>query len=169
MAIQVGDTIPNCTLTYAPFNAENPDACALPQQIQTHSAFKGKKVVLFAVPGAFTPTCSEGHMPEYAQRVGEIKGMGVDVVACVSTNDPFVLDAWGKTFNVRDSILMLSDANGEFGSAIGLVNDATKNRMGPLRLSRFAMIIDDLKVVYLGVEPARGVTVSGASSVIAKL
>ncbi|KAJ2725827.1 peroxiredoxin type-2 [Coemansia sp. Benny D115] len=169
MTIKVGDTIPNAILMYAPYNAENPNACSLPQQLKTHEAFKGKRVVLFAVPGAFTPTCSENHMPEYVERVGEIKSKGVDIVACVASNDQFVMDAWGKSYGVKDSILMLSDANGELGSAMGLVNDGTKNRMGPIRLARFAMIINDLKVEYLGVEPVRGVTVSSASSVLAKL
>ncbi|KAJ1884282.1 peroxiredoxin type-2 [Kickxella alabastrina] len=169
MAIQVGDTIPNTVFTYAPYNPEHADVCSAPQPMNTHDAFKGKRVVLFAVPGAFTPTCSETHMPEYATRAAEIKAKNVDIVACVASNDPFVMDAWGKAHGVKDSVLMLSDANGEFGSAIGLVNDGTKMRMGPIRLARFAMIINDLKVEYLGVEPARGVTVSGAASVIAKL
>ncbi|KAJ2787012.1 peroxiredoxin type-2 [Coemansia interrupta] len=169
MAIKVGDTIPESTLSYAPYNPEHPDACSLPQLLKTHEAFKGKKVVLFAVPGAFTPTCSENHMPEYVKDVADIKSKGVDIVACIASNDAFVMDAWGKTYNVKDNILMLSDANGEFGSAMGLVNDGTKNRMGPIRLARFAMIIDDLKVVYLGVEPGRDVTVSGAPAVEAKL
>ncbi|KAJ2159957.1 peroxiredoxin type-2 [Coemansia sp. RSA 552] len=169
MAIKIGDTIPNAVLTYVPYDPSNPDTCGLPQQLKTHEAFKDKKVVLFAVPGAFTPTCSEQHIPEYVQRVGELKGRGADIVACVASNDQFVMDAWGKSHKVKDDILMLSDANGELGSALGLVNDGTARRMGPIRLARFAMIVDDLKIVNLGVEPAPGVTVSGASAVLAKL
>lgn len=169
MAIKVGDVFPEAVLTYIPYDASSPNACGLPQQLKTHEAFKGKKVVLFAVPGAFTPTCSESHIPEYVQKVGDLKSKGADIVACVASNDQFVMDAWGKANNVKDDILMLSDANGELGSALGLVNDGTARRMGPIRLARFAMIIDDLKVVYVGVEPAPGVTVSGASAVLAKL
>ncbi|KAI9503585.1 peroxiredoxin type-2 [Coemansia spiralis] len=169
MTIKVGDVFPEAVLTYIPYDAKNPDACGLPQQLKTHEAFKGKKVVLFAVPGAFTPTCSEAHMPEYVERIDELKSKGADIVACVASNDQFVMHAWGKSYNVKDNILMLSDANGELGSALGLVNDGTARRMGPIRLARFAVILDDLKVVYLGVESAPGVTVSGASAVLAKL
>ncbi|KAJ2815447.1 peroxiredoxin type-2 [Coemansia erecta] len=169
MAIKVGDVLPDAILTYIPYDASNPDACGLPQQLKTHAAFKGKKVVLFAVPGAFTPTCSEQHMPEYVQRIDEFKAKGADIVACVASNDQFVMHAWGKSYNVKDNIMMLSDANGDLGAALGLVNDGTAKRMGPIRLSRFAMIIDDLKVVYIGVEPAPGVSVSGAPAVLAKL
>ncbi|KAJ1668573.1 peroxiredoxin type-2 [Coemansia sp. RSA 1813] len=169
MTIKVGDIFPDTVLTYVPYDAKNPEACGLPQQLKTHAAFKGKKVVLFAVPGAFTPTCSEEHMPGYVQSVGEMKSKGADIVACVASNDQFVMHAWGKSYNVKDDILMLSDANGDLGSALGLVNDGTARRMGPIRLARFAIIIDDLKVVYVGVEPAPGVTVSGAPAVIAKL
>ncbi|KAJ2082162.1 peroxiredoxin type-2 [Coemansia sp. RSA 988] len=169
MTIKVGDVFPDAVLSYVPYDPSNPDACGLPQTLNTREAFKGKKVVLFAVPGAFTPTCSEQHMPGYIQHIDELKHKGADIVACVASNDQFVMDAWGKSYKVKDDIMMLSDANGELGSALGLVNDGTAKRMGPIRLARFALIIDDLKVVYLGVEPARGVTVSGAEAVLAKL
>ncbi|KAJ1891581.1 peroxiredoxin type-2 [Coemansia sp. RSA 455] len=169
MSVKIGDVFPNAVLTYIPYDAQNPDVCGLPQQLKTHEAFKGKKVVLFAVPGAFTPTCSEAHMPGYVERVSELKSKGADIVACVASNDQFVMHAWGNSYKVKDDILMLSDANGELGSALGLVNDGTARRMGPIRLARFAMIIDDLKVIYIGVESAPGVTVSGAPAVLAKL
>ncbi|KAJ2842342.1 peroxiredoxin type-2 [Coemansia brasiliensis] len=169
MAIKVGDVFPDTVLTYVPYDAKNPDACGLPQQLKTHEAFKGKKVVLFAVPGAFTPTCSEEHMPDYVKQVDSMKSKGADLVACVASNDQFVMYAWGKQYNVKDNIMMLSDANGDLGTALGLAQDGTARRMGPIRLKRFAMIIDNLKVIYIGVEPAPGVTVSGASAVLAKL
>ncbi|KAJ2711287.1 peroxiredoxin type-2 [Coemansia spiralis] len=170
MAIEVGDTFPAAILSYIPYNAANPDACGLTQQLNTHEAFKGKKVVLFAVPGAFTPTCSESHMPGYIEHLGELKSKGVDIVACVATNDPFVMHGWGKANNVKDGILMLSDVNGELGAALNLFK-APQNpaSTGPRRLARFAAIIDDLKVVYLGVETEHGVSVSGAPVVLAKL
>ncbi|KAJ2780323.1 peroxiredoxin type-2 [Coemansia javaensis] len=169
MAVGVGDTFPDAVLTYIPYDVSNPGACGLPQQLTTHEAFKGKRVVLFAVPGAFTPTCSEDHLPGFVRHAAELKARGVDVIACVASNDQFVMDAWGKANGVKDDILMLSDANGELGEALGLVNDGRARRMGPIRLARFAAIVDDLQVVYLGVEPARGVTVSGAPAVLAKL
>ncbi|KAJ1732988.1 peroxiredoxin type-2 [Coemansia biformis] len=169
MAIEVGDTFPNAVLSYIPYDAANPDACGLTQQLKTHDAFRGKKVVLFAVPGAFTPTCSESHMPGYIAHLDDLKSKGVDIVACVATNDQFVMSAWGKANKVKDDILMLSDANGELGSAIGLFKGDQGPGVGPRRLARFAVIIDDLKVVYLGVETARGVSVSGAPAVLAKL
>ncbi|KAJ1729702.1 peroxiredoxin type-2 [Coemansia sp. BCRC 34490] len=169
MAIKIGDIFPDTVLTYVPYDAKNPEACGLPQQLKTHEAFRGKKVVLFAVPGAFTPTCSEEHMPGYVRLAGDMKSKGADIVACVASNDQFVMHAWGKSYSVKDDILMLSDANGELGSALGLVNDGSARRMGPIRLARFALIIDDLKVIYVGIEPAPGVSVSGAPAVLAKL
>ncbi|KAJ1940305.1 peroxiredoxin type-2 [Linderina macrospora] len=169
MVIKVGDVFPDAVLTYIPYDAANPDACGLPQQLKTHEAFKGKKVVLFAVPGAFTPTCSEEHMPGYVSGAQDLRAKGAEIVACVSSNDQFVMHAWGKSYNVKDDILMLSDANGELGGKLGLVNDGTARRMGPIRLARFAIIIDNLKVTYVGVEPAPGVTVSGFPAVMAKL
>ncbi|KAJ1963568.1 peroxiredoxin type-2 [Dipsacomyces acuminosporus] len=169
MAIKVGDVFPNQVLTYIPYNPENPDACGLPQQLNTHEAFEGKKVVLFAVPGAFTPTCSEQHLPGFVEHFSEIKSKGADIVACVATNDQFVMHAWGNANNVKDNILMLSDANGELANALGLSIDLTARRMGAVRLARFALIIEDLKVTYVGVESAPGVTASGAEAVLAKL
>ncbi|KAI8326413.1 Redoxin [Martensiomyces pterosporus] len=169
MAIKVGDAFPDAVLTYIPYDPANPDACGLPQQLKTHEAFKDKKVVLFAVPGAFTPTCSEQHLPGYVEHIAELKRKGADIVACVATNDLFVMHAWGNSLKVKDDILMLSDANGELGNALGLTIDLTDKRMGAVRLARFAIIIDNLKATYVGVESAPGVTVSGAPAVLAKL
>ncbi|KAJ2004018.1 peroxiredoxin type-2 [Coemansia thaxteri] len=169
MAVKIGDVFPDAVLTYIPYDAHNPEACGLPQRLATHEAFRGKKVVLFAVPGAFTPTCSEEHMPGYVEHVGELKSRGVDIVACVGPNDQFVMHAWGRSYKVKDDILMLSDANGDLGRALGVASDGTAQRMGPVRLTRFAVVIDDLRVVYVGVEPVRGVSVSGADAVLAKL
>ncbi|KAJ2758086.1 peroxiredoxin type-2 [Coemansia nantahalensis] len=169
MTLSVGDTFPSAVLSYIPYDAANPDACGLTQQLKTHEAFKGKKVVLFAVPGAFTPTCSESHMPGYVKHLDELKSKGVDIVACVATNDPFVMHGWGKANDVKDGILMLSDVNGELGTALGMYKAGQIPKTGPLRLARFAAIIDNLQVVYVGVETERGVSVSGAPAVLAKL
>jgi alkyl hydroperoxide reductase 1 len=131
--------------------------------------FKGKRVVLFAVPGAFTPTCSENHLPGYLSKYGELKSHKVDLVVCIATNDIFVMSAWAKAANVTDKVVMASDGNGEFVSAMGLSFDLTVAKMGAMRSKRFAMVIEDLKVTYLGVENAPGVTVSGVDAVLAKL
>ncbi|KAJ1917859.1 peroxiredoxin type-2 [Mycoemilia scoparia] len=163
-SIREGDTIPDFKLTYVPYNAEAPDVCGVPQTLSTHKYFAGKKIVLFGVPGAFTPTCSEQHFPGYIEKYNDIVSKGVDKIICVATNDHFVMDAWGKKNKVEDRIIMASDALYELGNALGLLQE---NK----RLKRFAMIINDLKVETIGVEPPNkgGVTVSGAEHILSKL
>ncbi|KAG0257653.1 hypothetical protein DFQ27_005014 [Actinomortierella ambigua] len=167
--IQVGNKIPESILTYIPYDPELKDACGIPQPLNTDEDWKDKKVVLFGLPGAFTPTCSLQHLPEYAQRYKEFKDKGVDLIVCLSTTDAFVMDAWGRSLGVKDKVLMVADGNGDFVKDTGLVLDLSAKRMGAIRSQRFAMVIDHLKVTYLGVEPGGGLTVSGASAVLAHL
>ncbi|RKP26279.1 peroxiredoxin [Syncephalis pseudoplumigaleata] len=164
--IQKGDTLPSATLKYAKYDQENPGACSAPQSLETTEFFKGKKAVLFAVPGAFTPTCSVNHLPGFVESYNKLKEKGVDIIACIATN---VMDAWGKNQAVEDKILMLSDGNGEFCEKLGLIQDLTRASMGTHRAKRFALVVDDLKVEYVGVEAGPGVSVSGAESVLAHL
>ncbi|GAA4717941.1 peroxiredoxin [Sphingomonas lutea] len=142
MTIQVGDKLPDMPLAIA-----TPDG---PQQTTTSEYFGGKKVALFAVPGAFTPTCSARHMPSFVEKAGDLKAGGIDEIACVSVNDPFVMAAWGERDGSRD-ITMLADGNGEFSDAIGLSMDGAKFGMGK-RSQRYSMLVNDGVVEQLNVE-----------------
>ncbi|CAL1710419.1 unnamed protein product [Somion occarium] len=174
--VRVGDVVPTGTFWYVPYTPETDDlaACGVPTKIST-DAWKGKKVVLISVPGAFTPTCHANHLPPYIQKYDEFKAKGVDQIAVVTANDAFVMSGWGKALGFKDKtfpqILPLSDPTAAWTSQLGLSVDLSKaNELGlGLRTSRFALILDDLKITYLGVEPARGVTVSGADAVLAAL
>jgi peroxiredoxin len=142
MTISIGDRLPDVPLTIA-----TPDG---PQPTTTLDYFKGKKVALFAVPGAFTPTCSARHLPSFVEKANELKGKGVDEIACVSVNDPFVMAAWGESAGSKD-ITMLSDGNCEFSEALGLAMDASKFGMGK-RSQRYSMVVNDGAVEQLNVE-----------------
>jgi peroxiredoxin len=159
MTIQTGDRIPAATLKK--MGEKGPEA------ITTDAIFAGKKVVLFAVPGAFTPTCSAAHLPGYVVNAHKFAEKGVDTIACMSVNDAFVMGAWGKSQNA-DEILMLADGNADFTKALGLTLDASGFGMG-LRSQRFAMIVEDGVVKHLAVEPAPGLDVSAAEKVLAAL
>ena len=159
MSIQVGDKIPACTMKV--MGGEGP------RDISTDEIFSGKKVILFAVPGAFTPGCSMTHLPGYVVNADKIKAAGVDSIVCMAVNDAFVMDAWGKAQNA-DEIMMLADGNGEFTSALGLELDGTGFGLGH-RSQRFAMIVDDGTVTHLNVEPGAGVDVSSAETMMALL
>ncbi len=159
MSIQVGDKIPACTMKI--MGAEGP------QDITTDDIFGGKKVVLFAVPGAFTPGCSMTHLPGYVVNADKIKASGVDSIVCMAVNDAFVMDAWGKAQNAEE-IMMLADGNGEFTSALGLELDGSGFGLGH-RSQRFAMIVEDGTVTHLNVEPGAGVDVSSAETMMALL
>jgi peroxiredoxin len=128
----------------------------------------GKKVVLFAVPGAFTPTCSVQHLPGFVTNAGNLKEKGVDIVACISVNDPFVMGAWGKDRSAGEEVLMLADGNAEFTSAVGLEMDGSGFGLGK-RSQRYAMIIDDGVVSTLNVESGPSVDVSSAEAILAAL
>ena len=159
MTIDVGDKIP--AGTFKIMGEEGP------QDISTDEVFAGKKVVFFAVPGAFTPGCSMTHLPGYVVNADKIKGKGVDAIACMSVNDPFVMGAWGKNQNA-DEILMLADGNGDFTKAIGMEMDGSGFGLG-MRCKRFAMIVEDGTVTHLAIEPPGGIVVSAAEAIMEKL
>jgi peroxiredoxin len=160
MAIKVGDKIPAVQLkTMAGDGMQN---------LSTDEIFKGKKVVLFALPGAFTPTCSAKHLPGFVQHAEKIKAKGIDTIACLSVNDAFVMDAWGKAQNTGEKILMLADGNGDFSKAVGLTMDGTGYGMG-LRASRYAMLVDDGTVKVLNIEAPGAFEVSSAEAVMKAL
>lgn len=159
MAIKAGDTIPACTMKT--MGAEGPT------DITTDEIFSGKKVLLFAVPGAFTPGCSVTHLPGYVVNADKIKATGVDTIVCMAVNDAFVMGAWGKAQNAEE-LLMLADGNGEFTAALGLELDGTGFGLGH-RSQRFAMLVDNGTVSNLNVEPGAGVDVSSAETMMALL
>ena len=160
MTIQVGDTLPSINLTTMTDEG--------PQPVSMTEISSGKKVVLFAVPGAFTPTCSVQHLPGFLEKNSELKEKGVDVIACVSVNDPFVMKAWGEDRNVGDDVMMLSDGNGEFTASIGLEMDGSGFGLGT-RSQRYAMIIYDGVVSALNVESGPGLDVSSAETILEQL
>ena len=160
MTIQVGDTLPSINLTTMTTEG--------PKPISMTEISSGKKVVLFAVPGAFTPTCSAQHLPGFIEHNKELRDKGIDVVACVSVNDPFVMNAWGEDRKVGEEVLMLSDGNGEFTAAIGLEMDGSGFGLGT-RSQRYAMIIDDGVVSALNVEPGPGIDISSAEKILEQL
>lgn len=151
MAIQVGERIPQATLNMLRDGV---------QAIDTGEIFNGRKVVLFAVPGAFTPTCSAEHLPGYVALLPRFKALGVDV-ACVAVNDAFVMGAWAKSQDVPDGIMMLADGNGAFVRSLGLELDATAFGMG-LRGQRFALFVEDGVVTQVHVEAPGEFRVSSA-------
>ena len=157
MTIKVGDKLPSITLKYM-----NKDGM---QTATTDDLFKGKKAVLFGLPGAFTPTCSAKHLPGFVTHADDLKKKGVDVIACLSVNDAFVMDAWGKAQNAGEKVLMLADGNADFAKATGLTMDGTGYGMG-LRASRYAMLVDNGTVKALNVEAPGAFEVSSAEAVL---
>lgn len=160
-AVAVGDRLPNATFKY--FDAEG-----TMKEVTTDSLCKGKRVVLFAVPGAFTPTCSMKHLPGFIQSAEDIKGRGVDTIACVSINDAFVMDAWGKSLGAGDKVLMLADGNGLFAKGIGAELDLSDKGLG-MRSRRYAMLVEDQVVKVLNLEEGGAFTVSSADSILESL
>ena len=161
MTISVGDRVPAVALKRV--GAEGVE------DVAAGDLFDGKLVVLFGLPGAFTPTCSANHLPGFVRAADALKAKGVDRIACVSVNDAFVMDAWGKDRGVGDRVLMLADGSGEFTAAIGLTQDMNARGFG-VRSRRYSMIVEDGVVKSLEVETGRGVVgVSGAEAVLAKL
>ena len=160
MTINVGDRIPSATLLKA--TAEGP------QPVETDSFFAGRKIALFAVPGAFTPTCSARHLPGFVDKAEELKGKGVDEVACLSVNDAFVLQAWARDAGAEDKVTMLADGNGDFSKALGLTMDASKFGMGT-RAQRFSAIVEDGVVRQLNVEEPGAFSVSSAEFMLGQL
>lgn len=160
MSLSVGDRLPEAT-----FKTPTADG---PKAVTTADVFAGKKVVLFAVPGAFTPTCSDAHLPGFQVRAPEILAAGADAIACLAVNDVFVLGAWAKARTIGPEITLLGDGNGDFVRAAGLELNLSGFGMG-VRSSRFAAIIDDGVVMLLNVEPGGEVGVSSAETVLAAL
>ncbi|MGD0192409.1 MAG: peroxiredoxin [Rhizomicrobium sp.] len=160
MSIKIGDKVPSATLMQMKGGA--------PQPLKTDDFFAGKKVVVFALPGAFTPTCSAKHLPGFVQKADDIRHKGVDAIACVSVNDAFVMGAWGDQQNAGEKVMMLADGNGDFTRALGLEMDASKFGMGK-RSQRFSMLIDDGVVKQLNVEEPGAFSVSSAEHILQQL
>ena len=159
MTIQVGDRLPDLSLTIATADGPKPTTSG--------EFFGGKRVALFAVPGAFTPTCSARHLPSYVEKAADLKGKGVDEIACISVNDPFVMAAWGERDGSQD-ITMLADGNGEFAQATGLTMDGSKFGLGQ-RSQRYSMIVDDGVVEQLNVEQPGEYRASSAEHMLDQL
>ncbi len=139
-----------------------------PGSITTDELFGGKKVVLFSVPGAFTPTCSLKHLPGYVELADEMRARGVDTVACMAVNDVFVMDAWGKDQGVGDAVLMLADGNADYARALGLDTDSSAWGMG-IRSRRFAIIVDDGNASHVAVEEPGQLLDSAADAILERL
>jgi len=159
MTIQKGDRLPDVPITIA--------AADGPKPTTTGEYFAGKRVALFAVPGAFTPTCSAKHLPSYVEKAKDLKGKGVDEIACISVNDPFVMAAWGKADGSED-ITMLADGNGDFAEAVGLTMDGSKFGLGK-RSQRYSMIVNDGVVEQLNVEEPGEYRASSAETMLDQL
>ena len=160
MTIKVGDKMPSGTLTLATKDG--------PQKISADEYFKGKKVVLFSVPGAFTPTCDAKHLPGFVEKAGDLKGKGVDAIACLSVNDAFVMKAWGKAQNTEGKVDMLADGNAEYTKSLGLEMDATGFGMGT-RGQRFSLVVDNGVVKQVNVEAKGEFKVSSAEHVLGQI
>jgi len=160
MTIKVGDTLPD--VTFMSMTADGP------APMSTDEVFAGKRVVLFAVPGAYTPTCSAKHLPGFLEKADELATKGVDRIACTAINDVFVMDAWGQDQNVGDKVMMLADGNGDFAQALDLVFDASSFGMGQ-RSRRYALVANDKVVEHLFVDEAGGFEVSSAAHVLENL
>jgi glutaredoxin/glutathione-dependent peroxiredoxin len=160
MTIKVGDKMPSGTLTLATKDG--------PQKISADDYFKGRKVVLFSVPGAFTPTCDAKHLPGFVERAGDIRAKGVDKIACLSVNDAFVMKAWGKSQSADEKVDMLADGNAEYTKALGLDMDASGFGMGT-RGQRFSLVVDNGVVKQLNLEAKGEFKVSSAEHVLTQL
>lgn len=160
MTISVGDRIPDAS--FMTMTASGPN------RVSTDDVFGGKTVALFSVPGAYTPTCSAKHLPGFVQHAAEIKAKGVDTIACMSVNDVFVMNAWGKDQGVGEDVMMLADGNGDFAKAVGLEMDGTGFGMGT-RAQRFSLIAKDCVVTELNVEAPGEFKVSSADHILGQL
>jgi peroxiredoxin (alkyl hydroperoxide reductase subunit C) len=157
MTIKVGDAIPSMKLMMATEDG--------PKEVSTDELFRGKKVVLFGVPGAFTPTCSVKHLPGFVQNAEAFAGHGVDTVACIAVNDVFVMGAWAREQRAMGKVVMLADGSGTFTRAMGLELDLTARGLG-VRSQRFALVAEDGRVTHLAIEPPGGFDASRAEAVL---
>ena len=160
MAIRVGDSVPDVTLAVMGRGG--------PEQVSTAELFKGKKVVAFAVPGAFTPTCSAKHLPGFVTNADAIRAKGVDLIMCLSVNEVFVMDEWGKDQEASEKVAMVADGSGVLASALGLELDLTERGLG-VRSQRYSMIIDDGVVSALNVDAGGALEVSSAERILEQL
>ncbi len=161
MTIKVGDKLPSATLRQV-----TPEG---PKEVTTDEFFRGRKIVLFAVPGAFTPACSQRHLPGYVDKAADIKGKGIDEVACVAVNDPAVMGAWGKDQKSAGKVTMLADGSGDFARALGLELDLSKGGLG-VRSKRYSMLVDNGVVKSLNLEAQPGqVEASSAEAMLKAL
>lgn len=160
MSIQIGDRIPSVELRQMTESGST--------AISSDDIFSGKKVVLFALPGAFTPTCSASHLPGYVVKSGDLFARGVDRIVCLSVNDAFVMDAWGKQHNAEDRVMMIADGNADFTRAVGLEIDLAAGGMG-MRSRRYAMIVNDGVVELLNIEAPKEFKVSDAETILGSL
>jgi len=160
MTIKAGDKLPETTFTKPTENG--------PEAVNSTDFFKGRKVALFSVPGAFTPTCSAKHLPGFIEKAAELKGKGVDEIACTAVNDAFVMGAWSKNAGAGENVTMLADGNGDFAKAVGLTMDGSKFGLGT-RGQRFSMIVDDGVVSVLNVEAPGEFKVSSADHMLGQL
>lgn len=161
MTIEVGARMPRATLRRV-------GERGAVEEVATEAFFAGRRVALFGVPGAFTPTCSNQHLPGFVERARELAGAGVDAIACLAVNDAWVMDAWAKAHGVGDRIAMLADGNAELVRALGLEADYAGAGLG-VRCRRFAAVVEDGVFTHVAVEPARGITVCGAEHLLAAL
>ena len=157
MAIQVGEKIPDVKLWTI--------AAGAAREVSTEELFRGRRAVLFAVPGAFTPTCSDYHLPGFVELADEIRARGIDLIACVAVNDHFVMDAWGKARDVGDKILMLGDGNGSFARAMGMEQDSSRFGLGA-RSRRYAALIEDGVVKAINLDQPGRFEVSSAEKIL---
>jgi len=160
MTVKIGDKIPSVTLMQFKDGS--------PKPVKTDELFAGKTVAVFALPGAFTPTCSAKHLPGFIQHAAEIKQKGVDAIACVSVNDAFVMGAWGDQQGSGDKVMMLADGNGELTAALGLEMDGTKFGMGT-RSQRFSMLVENGVIKQLNIEQPGAFDVSSAEHMLKQL
>ena len=160
MTIQLGEKIPSLTLHHMTADGV--------KEISTEDIFGGKKIVLFALPGAFTPTCSALHLPGYVEKSAELFDKGIDRIVCLSVNDAFVMGAWGEQHNVEDRVMMIGDGSAEFSLAVGLELDLNQRGMG-MRSQRYAMVVNDSVVELLNVEAPGKLEVSDAETILASL
>ncbi|TGY87194.1 peroxiredoxin [Marinicauda algicola] len=160
MTIKVGDTLPDVTFTTMTADG--------PTRVTTDEVFGGRTVALFAVPGAFTPTCSARHLPGFIQKASELKAKGIDRIVCTAVNDAFVLGAWARDQGAGEEVMMLADGNADFAREIGLVIDASKFGMG-IRSQRYSMVVEDKVVKHLFVEESGDFKVSSAEHMLAAL
>jgi len=160
MTIKVGDKIPDTTFMKATANG--------PEPVESADFFKGRKVALFSVPGAFTPTCSAKHLPGFVDNAAQLKAKGIDEIACTSVNDAFVMDAWSKSADAGDAVTMLADGNGTFAEAVGLTMDGSKFGLGK-RGQRYSMVVNDGVVEQLNVEAPGEFNVSSAEHMLNEL